>query len=130
MQKNKEGSIINIGSIYGMVSPDQRIYLKKDSEKKFRKPIAYCVSKSAVYNMTRYLATYFASDGVRVNVLTFGGVFNNQDAEFVKNYCQKVPLNRMAKRDEYNGAVLFLASNASSYMTGSNLVIDGGFTTW
>jgi NAD(P)-dependent dehydrogenase (short-subunit alcohol dehydrogenase family) len=122
------GSIINISSIYGEVSPDQRIYLRKGKEGAFVKPIAYCVSKGAVPNLSRYLATYFAKDRIRVNTLTFGGVFNSQDPEFVANYSYRVPLGRMADRDEYDGAILFLASDASSYMTGSNLVMDGGYT--
>jgi len=131
MAENKDGSIINISSIYGNVSPDQRIYeyLEKDG-KKFIKPVSYSVTKAAVLNLSRYLATYWAENKVRVNSLTLGGVFNNQDEKFLKGYCQKVPLGRMANEDEYNGAILFLASDASSYMTGSNVIIDGGFTAW
>jgi len=128
MAKNKKGSIINISSIYGIVSPDQRIYEYKSEP--FFKPITYSVTKSGVLNLTRYLATYWAKDNVRINTLTLAGVFNNQDETFLKNYTCKVPLGRMANVNEYNGAVLFLASNASSYMTGSNLVVDGGFTAW
>lgn len=128
MAKSGGGSIINISSIYGILSPDQRIYEYK--EKPFFKPVTYAVSKGGVINLTRYLATYWAKKGVRVNTLTLGGVFNNQDEMFLKNYNNKVPLGRMARQDEYNGAVLFLASDASSYMTGSNLVIDGGFSSW
>lgn len=122
------GSIINISSIYGILSPDQRIY--KYKKPPFTKPVAYSVTKSGVLNLTRYLATYWAEQKVRVNTLTLAGVFNNQDAEFLKNYTVKVPLGRMADADEYNGAVLFLASDASSYMTGSNMVVDGGFSCW
>lgn len=130
MAKNKKGSIINIASIYGIVSPDQKIYLKKDAKQRFIKPISYCVSKSAILNMTRYLSTYFAESNIRVNTVTFGGVFNNQDPEFVKNYSSKVPLGRMANKEEYEGVIIFLASDASSYVTGSNLVVDGGYTAW
>ncbi len=122
------GSIINISSIYGMVSPDQRIYEYKD--KPFFKPVTYSVTKSGILNLSRYLATYWAKKNVRVNTLTLGGVFNNQDETFLKNYADKVPLGRMAKQDEYNGAILYLASGASSYMTGSNIIIDGGYSCW
>lgn len=128
MAANAGGSIINISSIYGILSPDQRIYEYKD--KPFFKPLTYSASKSAILNISRYLATYWAKNNVRVNTLTLAGVFNNQDEVFLKNYVNKVPLGRMANEEEYNGAVLFLASDASSYMTGSNLVIDGGYSSW
>lgn len=132
MAKANGGSIINIASIYGILSPDQRIYEYREEKtgKPFYKPITYCVAKSGVLNMTRYLATYWAKKGVRVNSLTLGGVFNGQDEDFLRGYNNKVPLGRMASADEYNGAIVFLSSDASSYMTGSNLVIDGGFSSW
>ncbi len=129
MAKKGGGSIINISSIYGIISPDQRIYPIREG-KKFIKPIAYSVSKSAIFNLTRYLATYWAGKNVRVNTLTFGGVFNEQDKEFVANYSSKVPLGRMANREDYIGAIFFLVSDASAYMTGSNMIIDGGYTAW
>ena len=132
MAKGEGGSMINIASSYGILSPDQRIYEYREERtgKPFYKPITYCVAKSGVLNMTRYLATYWAKQNVRVNSLTLGGVFNHQDKEFLQGYNNKVPLGRMARADEYNGAIVFMASDASSYMTGSNMVIDGGFSSW
>ncbi len=129
MARAGKGSIINVASIYGVVSPDQSLYeYRRQQGEVFFKPVAYAASKSGVFNLSRYLAVYWAKKNIRVNTLTIAGVFNNQDAEFLEAYCGRIPIGRMAKADEYNGAVLFLASPASIYMTGANLVMDGGWT--
>ena len=124
------GSIINIGSLYASVSPDERFYDHISSDPPFLKPPAYGASKAAVVNLTRYLATLWAPHGVRVNALSPGGVLGGQDNEFKRKFCNRVPLGRMATAEDLHGPLLFLASRASAYVTGTELVVDGGFTAW
>jgi NAD(P)-dependent dehydrogenase (short-subunit alcohol dehydrogenase family) len=126
MQKSGGGTIINVSSTYGLVSTDHRMY---SSPQKASPPV-YAAGKGAIIQLTRYLACYWAKKGIRVNCLIPGGVFNNQDEEFLKEYTSRVPMGRMANKSEYKGAILFLCSDASSYMTGANLVVDGGWTAW
>ena len=131
------GVMVNIASTYGVVAPDQRLYEgvaspygSSDSTAGFNTPVSYAVTKTAVLGLTRYLATYWGRQNIRVNALTPHGVYDNHDETFVRNFAYRSPLGRMARNDEYRGALLFLVSDASSYMTGANLIVDGGWTAW
>jgi NAD(P)-dependent dehydrogenase (short-subunit alcohol dehydrogenase family) len=132
MARRGAGVILNVSSDLGVIAPDQRLYRKDgvpDGEQPV-KPVTYSVVKTGLIGLTRYLSTYWADRGVRVNAISPGGVFNGQPDDFVRRLSSLIPLGRMARIDEYQGAVLFLCSDASSYMTGANLVVDGGRTTW
>ena len=132
MARRGKGVIVNVSSDLGVIAPDQRIYRSTDrpEHEQSVKPVTYSVVKTGLIGLTRYLATYWAERGVRVNAISPGGVYNNQPAEFVEKLTSLIPMARMADKDEYQGAVLFLCSDASSYMTGANLIIDGGRTAW
>lgn len=128
MIKQKNGIIVNISSIYGILGADQRIYGKS----KLNSPVSYAATKAGVINLTRYLAAYWNKKNIRVNTLSLGGVLNKSymKKDFIKKYSEKTILGRMANKEEYGGPLLFLASDASSYMTGANLVVDGGWSAW
>jgi 2-deoxy-D-gluconate 3-dehydrogenase len=123
------GVMVNLSSIYGLAAPDQRMYQRPGQPPQY-KPAYYPVTKAGILGLTQYLAAYYAGKNIRVNALSPGGVFNGHDEEFVKAYSARAVLGRMAEKDEMNGALLFLVSDASKYMTGANLVVDGGWTAW
>jgi NAD(P)-dependent dehydrogenase (short-subunit alcohol dehydrogenase family) len=132
MARRKHGVIVNVASDLALIAPDQRLYRKSglpDGQQPV-KPITYSVVKTGLIGLTRYLATYWANDGVRVNAISPGGVYNNQPEEFVQRLSSLIPLGRMAKADEYQAAIIYLCSDASSYMTGTNLIVDGGRSSW
>jgi NAD(P)-dependent dehydrogenase (short-subunit alcohol dehydrogenase family) len=132
LARRGRGSIVNISSEYGMIAPDQRLYRQEGvpEEQQPVKPVTYSVVKAGIMGLTSYLATYWATHGVRCNTLTVGGVFNGQPDSFVARAASRIPMERMANPDEYEGAIVFLCSDASSFMTGANLVVDGGKTCW
>ncbi len=129
MLEQGRGVIVNLSSIYGLAAPDQRLYQRVGQPPQY-KPVYYPVTKAGVIGLTQYLAAYYAGKNIRVNALSPGGVYNDHDEDFVRAYSDRAILGRMAYKDDMNGALLFLASDASTYMTGANLVVDGGWTTW
>jgi NAD(P)-dependent dehydrogenase (short-subunit alcohol dehydrogenase family) len=132
MVKKGGGVVVNVSSDLGIIAPDQRVYLKpgqKEGEQVF-KPVTYSGVKGGLVMLTRYLATYWAKDNIRVNTLTPASIYNGQDWNLVENISERVPLGRMSHPDEFKGALIFLLSDASSYMTGHNLVLDGGRSIW
>jgi NAD(P)-dependent dehydrogenase (short-subunit alcohol dehydrogenase family) len=132
MARRQKGVIVNVASDLSIIAPDQRLYIQDGlpPDQQPVKPVTYSVVKTALVGLTRYLATYWAQCGVRVNAISPGGVYNDQPEEFVTRLARLIPLSRMARADEYQGAILFLCSDASSYMTGANLVVDGGRSCW
>ena len=131
MKKQGGGSIIQTSSIYGVVAPDQRIYEGSEyNGRAINTPAVYSASKAAVNGLTSYLSTYWASSKIRVNSLTPGGIASGQNSEFNKKYSNRVPLGRMGEASELVGALIYLASDASSYVTGQNLIVDGGLSAW
>ncbi len=132
MARRKSGVIVNVASDLGVIAPDQRLYRKPGLPEHMQpvKPVTYSVVKTGLIGLTRYLATYWADCGIRVNAISPGGVYNNQPDDFVERLAKLIPLGRMAHTNEYQAAVLFLCSDASSYMTGTNLVVDGGRSCW
>lgn len=132
MEKQKSGVILNISSDLGIIAPDQRIYRKDGiaEEEQTIKPVTYSVIKHGLIGLTKYLATYWADKGIRSNAICPGGIYNGQDTEFLKKLTNLIPMGRMANKDEYKATVLYLISDASSYMTGSTVIVDGGRTCW
>jgi NAD(P)-dependent dehydrogenase (short-subunit alcohol dehydrogenase family) len=133
MVRQQRGVVLNIAAVYGMVGPDHRIYegiVNQYGGEAFNTPISYSATKAAILNFTRYLATYWADKGIRVNSFSPGAVYDDHDETFVRQLTHRIPLGRMAEQGEYKGVILFLVSDASSYMTGANVVVDGGWTSW
>lgn len=130
MEKQKEGVILNIGSDYGIIAPDQRIYKKEgiSEDKQIIKPISYSIVKHGLIGMTKYLAAYWGDKGIRVNTLCPASLYNGQDEEFVNKLSQLIPMGRMSEPEEYICTILYMISDASSYMTGSTVILDGGRT--
>lgn len=131
--QQEKGVIINIASVYGITAADQRLYEGVENiyypDKKFSSPVSYAISKAGIVQLTKYLASYYRETGIRVNCLTPGGVYDDHDVRFSQQYSYRTTVGRMADKDEYNGAILFLCSDASSYMHGANLIVDGGWTS-
>lgn len=131
MADRKSGSIVNTLSVYGIVAPDQRIYEGSVYEgRAINTPAVYSASKAGLWGLTKYLAAYWGSKNVRVNAVTPGGIFSGQNDTFVEKYSARVPMGRMAGQDDLSGAMVFLVSDASSYITGQNIIVDGGLSTW